>query len=123
MFYKKVVLRNFAKFTGKQLCQSLFSNKFANQRTATLLKRKPHSRCFLVNFAIFSEQPFCKTSAFVCKPKLTQKLYVHNRKQHYKKNFYVLTHMHLPQKHQDPRFHTFQAINHVSVYWSFFCGR
>ena len=26
---KKGVLRNFAKFTGKQLCQSLFFNKVA----------------------------------------------------------------------------------------------
>ena len=29
-FCKKVVLRNFAKFTGKHLCQSLFFNKVAN---------------------------------------------------------------------------------------------
>ena len=27
VFYKKGVLRNFAKFTGKQLCQSLFIKK------------------------------------------------------------------------------------------------
>ena len=26
VFYKKVVLRNFTKFTGKHLCQSLFFN-------------------------------------------------------------------------------------------------
>ena len=29
---KKCVLRNFAKFTGKHLCQSLFLNKFAGLR-------------------------------------------------------------------------------------------
>ena len=29
MFLKKGVLRNFTKFTGKQLCQSLFFNKVA----------------------------------------------------------------------------------------------
>ena len=29
VFCKKAVLRNFAKFTGKPLCQSLFFNKFA----------------------------------------------------------------------------------------------
>ena len=29
MFYKKGVLRNFAKFTGKHLCQRLFFNKVA----------------------------------------------------------------------------------------------
>ena len=29
VFCKKVVLRNFAKFTGKHLCQSVFFNKVA----------------------------------------------------------------------------------------------
>ena len=32
MFYKKGVLRNFAKFTGKHLCQGLFFNKVAGLR-------------------------------------------------------------------------------------------
>ena len=27
VFYKKGILKNFAKFTGKHLCQSLFFNK------------------------------------------------------------------------------------------------
>ena len=39
VFYKKGVLRNFAKFTGKHLCHSLFFNKVARLRYATLLKR------------------------------------------------------------------------------------
>ena len=29
MFFEKDVLKNFAKFTGKQLCRSLFSNRVA----------------------------------------------------------------------------------------------
>ena len=29
LFYKKSVVKNFAKFTGKHLCQSLFFNKVA----------------------------------------------------------------------------------------------
>ena len=33
------VLKIFAKFTGKHLCQSLFLNKFAGLRPATLSKR------------------------------------------------------------------------------------
>ena len=37
---KKGVLRNFTKFTGKYLCQSLFFNKVAGLRPATLLKRE-----------------------------------------------------------------------------------
>ena len=32
VFCKKGVLRNFAKFTGKQLCQSLFLNDVADLR-------------------------------------------------------------------------------------------
>ena len=32
VFYEKGVLRNFAKFTGKHLCQSLFFNKVAGGR-------------------------------------------------------------------------------------------
>ena len=32
VFYKKGVLRNLAKFTGKQLCQGLFFNKVAGLR-------------------------------------------------------------------------------------------
>ena len=36
---KNVVLRNFTKFTGKHLCQSLFFNKVAGFRPVTLLKK------------------------------------------------------------------------------------
>ena len=35
---RKGVLTNFAKFTGKHLCQSLYFNKVAGLRPATLLK-------------------------------------------------------------------------------------
>ena len=44
-------LRDFIKFTGKHLCQSLFFNKFAALRPATLLKKRLWHRCFHVNFA------------------------------------------------------------------------
>ena len=36
---KKSVLKNIAKFTGKHLCQSLFLNKIARQRSASLFKK------------------------------------------------------------------------------------
>ena len=39
VFCKKDVLKNFAKFTGKYLCQSLFFNKVTGLRPTTLLKR------------------------------------------------------------------------------------
>ena len=53
VFYKKVVVRNFAKFTGKYLCQSLFFNKVTGLSPATLLKKRLWHRCFPVNFEKF----------------------------------------------------------------------
>ena len=47
--FKKGVLRNFAKFTGKYQWQSLFFNKVAGLRPATLLKKRLLHRCFPVN--------------------------------------------------------------------------
>ena len=55
---EKGVLTNFATFTGKNLCQSLFLNKVAGLRSATLLKKRLWRRCFLVNFAKFLRTPF-----------------------------------------------------------------
>ena len=46
VFYKKGVLRNFAKVTGKNLCQSLF------------IKKRLWDSCFPVNFAKFLRAPF-----------------------------------------------------------------
>ena len=68
VFSEKGVLRNFAKFTGKDLCQSLFFNKVAGLfnkvaglRPATLLKKRLWRRNFPVNFVKFSRTPFCRT--------------------------------------------------------------
>ena len=58
VFYKKGVLRNFAKFTRKHLCHSLFFNKVAGLRPATLLKKRLWHSCFPVNFAKFLRTPF-----------------------------------------------------------------
>ena len=55
---KKGVLRNFAKFAGKHLCQSFFFDKVAALRSAALLKRTLWHRCFPVNFAKFLRTPF-----------------------------------------------------------------
>ena len=40
VFCKKVVLRNFVKFTGNHLCQGLFFNKVAGLKPVTLLKKE-----------------------------------------------------------------------------------
>ena len=50
---EKGVLRNFTKFTGKHLCQSLFFDKSAGLRPANLLKKKLWLRCFPVKFVKF----------------------------------------------------------------------
>ena len=42
---KKGVLRNFAKFTGKPLCQSLFFNKVAGLRLAEHLQTTASDIC------------------------------------------------------------------------------
>ena len=55
---KKGVLRNFAKFTGKHLCQSLFLNKDAGLRPAIILKRG-----FPVNFAKFLKTTFLQNTS------------------------------------------------------------
>ena len=58
VFCKKNVLRNFAKFTGKHLCQSLFFKELTGLRPATVLKKKLWHRCFHVNLAKFLRTPF-----------------------------------------------------------------
>ena len=47
VFYKKDVLRNFAKLTGKHLCQSLFLSKVSGLRPAALLKKYSGTGVFL----------------------------------------------------------------------------
>ena len=55
---QKGVLRNFAKFRGKHLCQGLFFDIVAGLRTTTLFKKRLRHRCFDVNFAKFVRAPF-----------------------------------------------------------------
>ena len=58
MFCKKGVLANFAKFTGKHLCQSLLFNKVAGLRPATLLKKWLWHKCYPVSFMKFLRTTF-----------------------------------------------------------------
>ena len=78
VFHKKAVLRNFAKFTGKYLCQRLFFNTVAGQaRPATLIKKSLWHRCFPVNFAKFLRTPFLQKSSSGCFCKLQVKKLFH----------------------------------------------
>ena len=66
---KKGVFRNFAKFTGKHLCQSFFFDKVAVLRPASLLKKRLWHRCFLVNFTEFLRTSFLQnTSGYITPP-------------------------------------------------------
>ena len=66
VFCKKEVLRNFAKFAGKHLCQSLFFNK-----VATLLKKRLWHKCFPANFAKFLRTSFLQNTPRGCFWKLS----------------------------------------------------
>ena len=60
MFCKKSVLRDFAKFTEKHLCQSLFFNKVAglSPQACNFIKKETLARYFPVNFAKLIKTPF-----------------------------------------------------------------
>ena len=60
---EKGVLRNFSKFTGQQLRQSLFFNKVTGLRPATLLKRRLWHSCFPVNFEKFLRISFLQSTS------------------------------------------------------------
>ena len=66
VFYKKGFCKNFAKFTGKRLCQSLFFNKVAGLRPTTLLTKRLSHRCFPVKFAKFLRTAFLQNSSENC---------------------------------------------------------
>ena len=57
MLYEKRCSYKLHKFTGKHLCESLFFNKFAGLRDATLVTKKLSHMYFPVNFAKFLRTP------------------------------------------------------------------
>ena len=50
MFFKTGVHENFAKFTGKNMSRSPFSNKVTGLSHAVLLEMRLRRTCFFVNF-------------------------------------------------------------------------
>ena len=55
---KRCSYRNLTKLTGKHLCRSLFLNKVAGHRLATLLKKRLWHRCFFCEFCQISKNIF-----------------------------------------------------------------
>ena len=63
VFYRKGAFRNFAKFTGKHLCQNLFYNNFAGLRPSTLFKKETLTQEFSCEVCtIFKNIFFYRTS-------------------------------------------------------------
>ena len=60
---RKGILRNFVKFTGKHLSQSVFFNKVAGLMPASLLKKSLRHSCSPVNFAKFLRTPFLQNTS------------------------------------------------------------
>ena len=65
IFFKTGVLKNFAIFTGKHLCWSLFPIKFQDWRFAYLYKKRHQDRCFSVNIAKFLRTAFFIEDLFI----------------------------------------------------------
>ena len=57
VFCKKVVLKNFGKFTGKHLCQSLYFDKVAGQ-ASDFIKIETLAQVFSCEFSKISKNTF-----------------------------------------------------------------
>ena len=66
VFCQKGVFRNFAKFTGKHLCQTFYFNKVTGLRPAILFKKRLWHRYFPVNFPKFLRTPFLQNTSDGC---------------------------------------------------------
>ena len=62
---KKDIPRNFTKFTGKRLCQSLFFNKVAGLRPANWLKKETLAQVFSCEFCEISKLLFIKVRCLI----------------------------------------------------------
>ena len=60
---RRCILRNFAKFARKHLCQGLFFNKVEGLRPVTLLKKRLWHRCFPVNFVNLLRTTFLQNTS------------------------------------------------------------
>ena len=69
-------IKNFARLTGKHLCQSLFLNKVAGLTLQFLLKRRLWHRCFLVNFSKLFRTLIYRTPSGDCFWQLRHTYYV-----------------------------------------------
>ena len=94
MFFKIGVLKNFAIFPRKHLCQSYFLIKLQAWRSVTLLKRDSNTGVFLPVLWNFSERLFWRTSAnrYFCTSnhKVSNKYWSSLLNQKYKMGWFLL---------------------------------
>ena len=57
---REYILRNFAKFAGKYLCQGLF---MPGPKACNFIKKRLWHRCFPVNFVKFLKTPFLQNTS------------------------------------------------------------
>ena len=60
MYFRIGAFKNFAMFTGKYLCWSLFFNKYAGLKACNFFKKILQHKFFSVKFAKFLRTPFFK---------------------------------------------------------------
>ena len=58
VFYKKGGIKNFANFTGKHLCQSLFFNKLQAEAACNFIKKENLTQMFPCEFCEISMKIF-----------------------------------------------------------------
>ena len=73
VFYKKVVLKNFAIFTGKHLCWSFFWIELQTWRSLNFINKRLYHKCFPVNIAKILRTPILKN---ICERLLLNVFYV-----------------------------------------------
>ena len=58
VFCEKGVLRNYTKFTGRHLCQSLFFNKAGKRDSGSFVKKETLTQVFFSEFCEISKNTF-----------------------------------------------------------------
>ena len=66
MCFRIGVLKNFAMFTGKHLCWSLFFNNYAGLKACNFIKKRFQHKFFPMNFAKFLRTLFLQNTSGGC---------------------------------------------------------
>ena len=89
MFYKKSILKNFSKFTGKHRRWTLFFNKVTDWILPSLLTDRLHHRYFPMIFPKFLRMYFIQNTSMWLLLKLGKKNTKHKRVSKYHNSYFV----------------------------------